>query len=102
GFSETAPVGSFPQGVSLYGVQDMAGNVFEWVADWYDRYYYYALPDGVENPTGPDDQSVSGGFRVLRGGSWDVFGIIVHTTYRSHKVATTTVADYGFRCARTP
>ena len=102
GYSETAPVGSYPQGISPYGVHDMAGNVFEWVADRYDRYYYYALPDGVENPTGPDDQSVSGDFRVQRGGSRDVFGIIVHTTYRSHKVATTTVPDYGFPCALSP
>lgn len=61
------PVGSSPKGVSPYGVEDMAGNVWEWVADWYGHGYYETSPDA--NPTGAD----SGRMKVLRGGgsNWD-------------------------------
>lgn len=52
------PVGSFPKGASPYGVLDMAGNSLEWVADWYDEYYYEISP--ATNPTGP----TIGNFRV--------------------------------------
>jgi serine/threonine-protein kinase len=64
GFEYTAPVGSFYQGASWVGALDMVGNVWEWVADWYDADYYARSPR--ENPTGPED----GAYRVLRGGSW--------------------------------
>jgi len=64
GFPGTAPVGSFRDGASSYGALDMAGNVWEWVADWYDADFYSRSPD--RNPTGPS----SGDHRVLRGGSW--------------------------------
>lgn len=60
----TTPVGSFPRDSSAYGCLDMAGNVSEWCADWYDDTYYEVSPDS--NPEGP----VRGSYPVKRGGSW--------------------------------
>jgi formylglycine-generating enzyme required for sulfatase activity len=62
----TWPVGSFPSGVSWRGAHDLAGNVYEWCADWSAP--YSSTP--VTNPLGP----ASGIGRVLRGGSWDASG----------------------------
>jgi len=62
---QTAPVGSYPSGASPYGLQDMAGNVWEWCRDWYSSSYYSVSPS--TDPQGPS----SGSYRVLRGGSWD-------------------------------
>ena len=61
------PVGSTPAGASPYGVEDMAGNVYEWVHDWYQYDYYQSAP--ATNPPGP----VTGSHKVLRGGDsmWD-------------------------------
>jgi eukaryotic-like serine/threonine-protein kinase len=58
--ADTLAVGSYPAGASPYGVLDMAANVYEWVADWYDADYYRHSPGN--NPTGPE----SGQYRVLR------------------------------------
>ena len=60
----TAPVGSYPTGASLYGAHDMAGNVWEWVADWYEEGYYASSP--AENPRGPK----TGKLKVVKSGSW--------------------------------
>jgi hypothetical protein len=65
GLGKTDVVGSYPAGVSPYGVYDMAGNVWEWVSDWYQERYYQTAP--AKNPKGPSN----GKFRVLRGGSWE-------------------------------
>jgi len=59
---DTTEVGSYPDGASPYGAMDMAGNVCEWVADWFDANYYSKAPE--RNPEGPD----SGELRVVRGG----------------------------------
>ena len=60
----TAPVGSYPGGASPYGCLDMAGNAWQWCADWYGEDYYAHSP--ARNPAGP----ATGPYRVLRGGSW--------------------------------
>lgn len=97
GYADTAPVGSYSMGISPYGVYDMAGNVWEWVSDWYDADYYSASPS--ENPTGPS----SGQFRVARGGAWFSQGISV---LAPHRMANVPTAGYhlvgGFRCAQSP
>jgi formylglycine-generating enzyme required for sulfatase activity len=94
GYARTAPVGSFPAGASPYGALDMAGNVWEWVADWYDAHYYAHSPS--HNPQGPD----SGTHRVLHGGAWSNDKWLVQSAVRDHYVPTETFSDTGFRCAQ--
>ena len=65
---DTYAVGSFPAGASQYGDLDMAGNVWEWVNDWYGSSYYSTSP--YATPPGP----LTGTYRLLRGGSWDDTG----------------------------
>jgi formylglycine-generating enzyme required for sulfatase activity len=72
----------------------MAGNVWEWVADWYARDYYQRSPE--RNPPGPD----SGTSRVLRGGSWDFNPFNLRSTYRINYTPVYRSHDFGFRCAR--
>jgi formylglycine-generating enzyme required for sulfatase activity len=91
---KTAPVGSYASGVSPYGVHDMAGNVWEWVTDWYDKDYYKRSPE--RNPRGPD----SGTFRVLRGGSWNLDALYLRAAYRGTGTPDSRSNSIGFRCAR--
>jgi formylglycine-generating enzyme required for sulfatase activity len=93
GYRFTAPVGSYPSGVSPYGALDMAGNVWEWTADWYDDSYYAISP--AQNPTGPE----SGQYRVLRGGSWNHDQSGMRTTFRLDSSSDESVDNFGFRCA---
>jgi len=65
---DTSAAGSYPAGASSYGALDMAGNVWEWVNDWYDSSYDSCSPGS--NPPGP----VTGSYRVLRGGGWSYYG----------------------------
>ena len=90
----TAPVESFALGKSPYGVYNMAGNVDEWVADWYGENYYRSAPK--ENPRGP----ASGKQKVVRGGSWlnDPDGARVANRTVSESTSRDTVL--GFRCAK--
>jgi len=92
GYADTAPVGSYPAGASWAGALDLAGNVWEWVADWYGAY-----PSGrQENPTGPS----SGEDRVVRGGSWGSGPYRVRAAYRDGFPPVYRNAYIGFRCAR--
>jgi formylglycine-generating enzyme required for sulfatase activity len=90
-----APIGTFEDGKSPYGIYDMAGNVWEWVSDWYDYNYYKTSPS--QNPTGPS----SGGTKVIRGGAWNSNPRAMRSANRSLISPTDQGLD-GFRCAKTP
>jgi serine/threonine-protein kinase len=92
---DTSAVGSYPNGASPYGVMDMAGNVVEWVADWYDARYYNSSTR--LDPPGP----VVGIERVLRGGSWEDTGISrIRVVDRiSRQPQARSERFIGFRCA---
>ena len=89
------PVSALPEGKSHFGLYNMAGNVKEWVDDWYDREYYEDSSE-YENPKG----SIGGEFRVLRGGSWRDLGGFVYSSFRNNSYPDTRMDDYGFRCAK--
>jgi len=89
----SVPVGSYPLGASPYGVLDMSGNVFEWVADRYNPGYYRVSP--VFNPQGPD----RGEFRVLRGGSRAFHIGYMRVSARNRLAPNLTFCSLGFRCA---
>ena len=93
---DTVTVGSYPSGASPYGVLDMAGNVTEWVADWYAADYYGSSPSS--NPTGP----IQGDYKVLRGGSWHSDEYSVRSADRHWLGPDTRDVVIGFRCAMTP
>ena len=90
---DTSEVGSCPDGASPYEAMDMAGNVMEWVADWYDGDYYYDSPES--NPPGSSD----GTTRVVRGGGWYQRWGVLRTAFRVGFDPEQGVPDMGFRCA---
>lgn len=90
---DTSRVGGFPAGVSPYGALDMAGNVAEWVADWYAEDAYILQPD--QQPAGPDE----GLFRVIRGGSWYNPARAMRTVFRLWNYPNLLSDSVGIRCA---
>ncbi len=110
----TMPIDSLPEAVSPYGLFHMAGNVFEWVSDWYDPHYYSRGPF-PPNPTGPPkavwlggtgtyvDRLTVGEKKVVRGGSWIAADHTVTATHRfwNHPMNNSYGVGLGFRCAQT-
>ncbi len=91
----TVAIIEYARGVSAYGVYNMAGNVSEWTADFYQE-NYYSLPESAgPNPRGP----ISGTERVARGGGWDNVPIFARTVHRMNVNPTEPRASLGFRCA---
>lgn len=88
---------SYPNGTSPYGIFNMAGNVEEWVSDWYQPDYYSTQATGgaVENPQGP----FSGTDKVLRGGGWDTYPLFLRSVHRMSAAPGYSAASIGFRCA---
>jgi formylglycine-generating enzyme required for sulfatase activity len=89
GYAETSPVGSYPRGASPFGVEDMAGNVWEWCLDFYEPY------KGKER-TNPRS-STSMGRRIYRGGSWKSRAASLRTSARNFNVPEYCANDVGFR-----
>lgn len=89
---DTSPVTDYEAGASPYGALNMAGNVREWVNDWYGSNYYSTSP--TRNPSGPS----SGEYRVLRGGSWSNHGWYIRAASRYSLYPTNTLNNSGFRC----
>lgn len=90
----TLPVGSFPDGTSPYGIQDLAGNAAEWVQDWYDPNYYRSAP--LSDPSGPE----RGAIKSMRGGSWLKPAVSLRTSDRDWGLMDSRPSGTGFRCAK--
>ncbi|HLZ32568.1 MAG TPA: SUMF1/EgtB/PvdO family nonheme iron enzyme [Nitrospira sp.] len=91
-----ASVDSHDEGRSPYGLHHMAGNVAEWVQDWFGFDYYAYMPE--RNPPGP----TSGRYKSVRGGSWKSKTIMLRTATRGGSAPDQRSATIGFRCAQSP
>ena len=95
----TWPVGSKPMGVSPYGVMDMAGNVWEWVLDCYDKNFYRSPESRKNDPCNDCHPDSSCKRRVVRGGSWlNDAASFFRAAYRSRNSPAGLFVNYGFRC----
>jgi formylglycine-generating enzyme required for sulfatase activity len=96
-YEALAPVGTLENGKSPYGLYDMAGNVWEWVSDWYDNNYYKNSPQ--QNPEGLP----TGGFKVIRGGAWNTSARTLRSSDRYWDPPSFRSLYFpGFRCAKKP
>jgi formylglycine-generating enzyme required for sulfatase activity len=93
--SSKVDVNSFPLGASPFGMLNMAGNVAEWVGDWYDARFYGRPEATAPDPVGPP----SGTARVTRGGSWDARPFFARTMHRQEADPAEGTPFIGFRCA---
>jgi formylglycine-generating enzyme required for sulfatase activity len=111
GLDVMVPVNALPDGASYYHVFNMAGNVWEWVDDWFQRDYCLYCPEegkciacqeGSPCDYCPKERPSSGHFKVLRGGSWyEGFGhIVIRSTYRYWLAPEDRFINTGFRCAK--
>jgi formylglycine-generating enzyme required for sulfatase activity len=90
---DTDRIGRRPAGQSYFGALDMAGNVWEWVADWYDAAYYKRSP--TDDPSGP----ASGRLKVMRGGCWVSGADTLRVSCRKAELPSAWAPNVGFRCA---
>jgi formylglycine-generating enzyme required for sulfatase activity len=91
---DTDLVGRRTAGISPWGAMDMAGNVWEWTADWYDAGYYAASPD--RDPRGPS----RGTLKVMRGGCWASGSDSLRVSCRKAELPGTWAPNVGLRCVR--
>ena len=82
-----------PTGASPYWCMDMAGNVSQWCADWYDDKYYASSP--ARNPSGP----TTGKYRIKRGGCWYDLPVGCRSANRGVETLSNQISSVGFRCA---
>ena len=94
GYDTLSTVGQLALGKTPDGIYDLAGNLWEWVADWYDASYYRFTPR--DNPSGPS----AGPLRSLRGGAWNNDSTAIRSANRAGYAPDARRNDVGFRCAR--
>jgi len=95
----TTEVGFFPDGQSPYGIMDMAGNVYEWVADWYSATYYHEGSSITYDPTGPENNG-SLKFKVVRGGSSAFGSWVAVSGFHDYEDPSVSGHALGFRCVQ--